>query len=76
MTTDPGCPPADELNPLVGEPAYPAFAAGWCAGTIRRTTQPASDDVIEEVATMLDAAQVADTLTRSERSATAPRSAP
>jgi len=54
------------VGQVVAEPAYVAFAAGWRAGTARRATQPASQDVIEQVATMLDAASVADALTRPE----------
>ena len=54
------------MGEVVPEAAYGAFVAGWYAGTARRTTQPASQDVIEQVATMLDAANVADALTRPE----------
>ncbi len=43
------------LSPLGGGP-----------GRLRRDTQPASQDVIEQIATMLDAASVADALTRPE----------
>ncbi|WP_150462982.1 hypothetical protein [Nesterenkonia ebinurensis] len=66
MSSGPACPPAAEVREVVAEPAYGAFAAGWCAGTIRRTTRPISQEVIEQIATMLDAASVADTLTRPE----------
>ncbi|PAK95634.1 hypothetical protein B8X04_07725 [Brevibacterium casei] len=66
MSTDTTCPPRAEVGEVVAEPAYAAFAAGWRAGTVRRTTQPASQDVIEQVATMLDAARVADALTQPE----------
>ncbi|WP_279106097.1 hypothetical protein [Gordonia paraffinivorans] len=66
MSTDTACPPPGEVDEVVVEPAYAAFAAGWRAGTLRRATQPASKDVIEQVATMLDAASVADALTRPE----------
>ncbi|MCM1014418.1 hypothetical protein [Brevibacterium sp. XM4083] len=59
-------PSTDEIAAVVPETAYPAFTAGWCAGVTRRTTQPASQDVIEEVAAMLDAASIADALTRPE----------
>lgn len=61
-----GCPPVAEAGEVVPSDAYPAFVAGWRAGMIRRATRPASEDVIEEVATMLDAVHVADALTRSE----------
>lgn len=60
------CPSTKEIGTVVPESAYPAFTAGWCAGMDRRTTQPASQDVIEEVAAMLDAASIADALTRPE----------
>lgn len=60
------CPSTDEIAAVIPEKAYPAFTAGWCAGVTRRTTQPASQDVIEEVAAMLDAASIADALTRPE----------
>jgi len=66
VSTDTTCPPPAEVGQVVAEPAYAAFAAGWRAGTVRRATQPASRDVIEQVATMLDAANVADALTRPE----------
>ena len=66
MSTDTTCPPPAEVGQVVAEPAYVAFAAGWRAGTARRATQPASQDGIEQVATMLDAASVADALTRPE----------
>ena len=66
MSTDTTCPPPAEVGQVVAEPAHAAFAAGWRAGTLRRDTQPASKDVIEQIATMLDAASVADALTRPE----------
>ncbi|MDS2172414.1 hypothetical protein Q7C18_06880 [Nesterenkonia sp. CL21] len=66
MNIDPFCPPANELREVVAEPAYGAFAAGWCAGTLRRTTQPACQEVIEQIATMLDSASLSDTLSRPE----------
>jgi hypothetical protein len=66
MSCEPACPPVDEATQVVSEPSYGAFAAGWCAGTHRRATQPASQDVIEQIATMLDAALVSDALTRPE----------
>ncbi|WP_019158350.1 hypothetical protein [Brevibacterium senegalense] len=66
MSTDIACPPPAEVGEIVPEAAYGAFVAGWSAGTARRTTQPASQDLIEQVATMLDAASVADALTRPE----------
>lgn len=66
MNNEPTCPPAAEVGQVVSEAAYGAFAAGWCAGMIRRSTQPASQDVIEQIATMLDAATVADAFTRPE----------
>ena len=44
-----------------------AFEAGWRAGTARRATSPASEDAIDEVVTMLDAARLADALIRRER---------
>lgn len=65
MSTD-TCPRLAEVGQVICEPAYGAFAAGWRAGTIRRATRPASQDVIEQIATMLDAASVADALTRPE----------
>ena len=63
---DAGCPSIAETSELVSRGAYSAFEAGWCAGTIQRTTQPASTEAIDEVATMLDAAQIADVLTQQE----------
>ena len=66
MSTAPECPSTEEIGAVVPERAYSAFTAGWYAGVIRRTTQPASQDVIEEVAAMLDAASIADALTRPE----------
>lgn len=66
MSTDTACPPPAEVSEIVPEAAYGAFVAGWCAGTARRTTQPVSQDVIEQVAMMLDAASVVDALTRPE----------
>ncbi|GAA1546422.1 hypothetical protein [Brevibacterium picturae] len=66
MSTDTTCPPPAEVGQVVAKPAYAAFAAGWRAGMVRRATQPASQDVIEQVATMLEAASVADALTRPE----------
>lgn len=66
MSTDTTCPPPADVGQVASEPAYGAFAAGWSAGMIRRSTQPPSQDVIEQVATMLDAARVADSLTRPE----------
>ncbi|WP_417235204.1 hypothetical protein [Arthrobacter sp.] len=60
------CPSTEEVGAVISERAYPAFTAGWCAGMNRRTTQPASQDVIEEIAAMLDAASIADALTQPE----------
>jgi hypothetical protein len=56
MNRAPGFPPADELTQIVPEPAHDAFAAGWRAGTHRHATKPASQDVLEQIAAMLDAA--------------------
>ncbi|GAB2993231.1 hypothetical protein [Actinotalea caeni] len=60
------CPSSTETVGLVSPSVYHAFVAGWHAGMIRRATQPASEEVIEEVATMLDAVNVVDALTRPE----------
>ena len=57
-------PSASQLRHLIAECAYDAFKAGWCAGSIRRTTKPASQETIEDIAAMLDTAVWADTLTR------------
>ncbi|EFK54599.1 hypothetical protein KBP53_09225 [Corynebacterium genitalium ATCC 33030] len=65
-SAEPDYPPASALEGIVAPAAYRAFTAGWSAGVLRRTTQPASAEVIDDIATMLDAVHVADALTEQE----------
>lgn len=60
------CPPVAALDGVVPSRAYSAFTAGWSAGIFRRTAHPASAELIDDVATMLDAVHVADSLTARE----------
>ncbi|MEO5310977.1 hypothetical protein [Corynebacterium sp. c24Ua_83] len=66
MPADPDYPPASALEGVVAPAAYRAFTAGWSAGVLQRTTQPASAEVIDDIATMLGAVHVADTLTEQD----------
>ncbi len=66
MTGQPARPLPTEIIDIVGQHCREAFEAGWRAGSYRRATQPAPEDVIEEVVTMLDTALRADTLTTQQ----------
>lgn len=60
------CPPADRLSDLIASDDYAEFASGWRDGLHRRHTNPASVEVIEDLALLLDASSAVDILTRSE----------
>lgn len=60
------CPTQSVVDPVISKLTYSAFVAGWRAGMARSTTDPASREVIEHVATMLDASRLTKSVSRPE----------
>lgn len=54
------------LTGLIDNCDYAEFVSGWRKGLHRRNTSPASAEVIEDLALLLDASFVVDKLIQSE----------
>lgn len=60
------CPPVARLQGLIDINDYAEFASGWKDGIHRRKTNPASTEVVEDLALLLDASSAVDKLNQSE----------